>query len=83
MVLRGTEQGARRGAAALGRRRAVPRLCCGLQATTTRAIGRGGTGEAHRAWNRTGRDADEPAASSGGGARTELEEGPLLGVSGS
>ena len=40
-------------------------------------------GEAHRAWNRTGRDADEPAASSGGGAQTELEGGLLLGVSGS
>ena len=36
------------------------------------AKGAGGPGGAYRAWNRTGRDADEPAASSGGCAPTEF-----------
>ena len=48
-------RGVRRGAAVLDRRCAVPGLRCGPRAMSTRAIGRGGTGETHRAWNWTGK----------------------------
>ena len=48
-------RGVRRGAAVLDRRCAVPGLRCGPRAMSTRAIGRGGTGKTHRAWNWTGK----------------------------
>ena len=48
-------RGVRRCAAVLDRRCAVPGLRCGPRAMSTRAIGRGGTGKTHRAWNWTGK----------------------------
>ena len=48
-------RGVRRGAAVLDRRCAVPGLRCGPRAMSTRAIGRGGTGKTHWAWNWTGK----------------------------
>ena len=48
-------RGVRRGAAVLDRRCVVPGLRCGPRAMSTRAIGRGGTGKTHRAWNWTGK----------------------------
>jgi len=78
--LRGMEQGARRGAAALGRRRAVPGLRRGSRATTTRAKERGGPGGAHRGLGEADLRGAGNRRRGPGGARTKLGGGVEAGA---
>ena len=79
-MLRGIEQGARRGAAALGRRRAVPGLRRGSRATTTRAKERGGPGGAHRGLGEADLRGAGNRRRGPGGARTKLGGGVEVGA---
>ena len=74
------EQGARRGAAALGRRRAVPGLRRGSRATTTRAKERGGPGGAHRGLGEADLHGAGNRRRGPGGARTKLGGGVEAGA---
>ena len=74
------EQGARRGAAALGRRRAVPGLRRGSRATTTRAKERGDPGGAHRGLGEADLRGAGNRRRGPGGARTKLGGGVEAGA---